>query len=31
VGNWRTDSQANRSPLPPGRNRWAKASPRLRP
>ncbi len=27
LGNWRTDSQATKSPLEPGRNRWAKAVP----
>ena len=31
LGNWRTDSQANKSPLVPGRKRWAKAVPMLRP
>jgi len=26
VGNWRTNSHANKPPLEPGRNRWAKAA-----
>jgi hypothetical protein len=31
LGNWRTDSQANKLPLEPGRKRWAKAPSMLRP